>query len=195
MTYDYHVILGAIAAVGSLFGYALYFRSVFKGLTKPHPFSWLIFFVIDATVFVAQVVSGAGPGAWVIGISSFMNGVVFLFALTRGEKRIVSIDWVCLACALLGIILWWITNDPLSGVLFAAAADALAKIPTLRKSYVRPDEESISLWSFDVGKFLLSIAALSSLTYTTALFPAEAALTNAVLIVLILLRRRQLAKR
>ncbi|OGG53153.1 hypothetical protein A3H16_00010 [Candidatus Kaiserbacteria bacterium RIFCSPLOWO2_12_FULL_53_8] len=192
MTYDYHIVLGAIAAVGSLVGYGLYFRSIFRGITKPHPFSWLIFVVLDGTVFVAQVVSGGGPGAWVTGVSALMNALIFLLALTRGEKRIAKVDWVCLACAFFGIVLWWITDQPLLGVVFAAAADAIAKVPTLRKSYLRPDEESITLWSLDILKFSLSIAALSSVTLTTALFPAEAVVTNGLLVILILLRRRQL---
>ncbi|MBI5456172.1 hypothetical protein HY969_00350 [Candidatus Kaiserbacteria bacterium] len=193
MSFDYHVILGTIAAGGSLIGYALYFRSIIQGITKPHPFTWFIFFIIDGTVFVAQLVSGAGPGAWVIGVSSFMNSIVFLFALVRGEKRIVRVDWVCLICAFLGIVLWWITSEPFLGVLFATAADAIAKIPTFRKSYLRPNEESVSLWSLDIIKFSLGLVALSSFTVTTAIFPAEAAITNVLLVGFVLLRRRQLA--
>lgn len=190
--FEPRVVIGAVAAIGSLFGYALYFRSVLKGQTKPHPFSWLIFLVVDGLAFGAQVVSGGGPGAWVLGVSSFMNGIVFLFALSKGERRIVRIDWICLVCAFAGIIAWRITNDPLSGVVFATLADALAKIPTIRKSYLRPNEESMSIWSLDIGKFVLSIVALSSLTFTTALFPAEAAITNALLVAIVLIRRSRL---
>lgn len=191
---DPRVFIGVFAGVGSLFGYALYFRSIFQGKTKPHPFSWLIFLIVDGLAFAAQVVSGGGPGAWVLGVSSFMNGVVFIFALSRGERRIVPIDWICLVCAFAGIVLWHITNDPLAGVVFVTIADGLAKIPTIRKSYLRPNEESMSIWSLDIGKFILSIAALSSLTLTTTLFPAEAAITNALLVVIVLFRRSQLRR-
>ncbi len=191
---DYQVILGAVSVGIGILGYALYFRSIFKGKTKPHPFTWFIFWVIDATVLAAQLLHGGGPGAWALEVSVVMNLFVLYFAITRGEKRIAKVDWACLAFALVGIVLWQTSGDALYAVLCAAGADVLAKIPTIRKSYLRPYEESISVWGLDMGRFALSILALSSLSLTTALFPAEVVLTNGIVVLTVLLRRRQLAR-
>ena len=189
---DYHVVLGAITVAITIFGYALYLRSILRGQTKPHPFTWLLFLVLDSTVFLAQVLHGGGPGAWSMGVGTFFAGLVFLLALKQGEKRIVRIDWACLTIALLGVAAWGATNNALYAVVLASVSDAIAKIPTIRKSYLRPEEESLSIWSLDIVRFSLSVVALSSISWTTALFPAEIVFTNAILVLMILLRRRQL---
>lgn len=186
--------LGIFTVLFSFIGYFLYFRSIFRNETKPHPFTWAVFTIIDATVFVAQISNGGGPGAWVIGVAAVLNFFVVILSLNKGEKRITRVDWATFILALAGILLWWITSEALSAVLLAGLSDALAKIPTLRKAYSRPNEESLSIWSLDLIKFSLSIAALSTITMTTAFFQAEALLTNALLVVFILFRRRQLAK-
>ena len=158
-----------------------------------NPFSWFIFAVLDGTVFFAQILNGGGPGSWTMGISGLLAAITFLVALQRGEKRIVKLDWACLCIALIGIGGWLITNNALVAVALAALTDAIAKVPTIRKSYVRPDEESISIWSIDVVRFSLSIIALTSITLTTALSPAEIAFTNAIVVGVVLFRRWQLA--
>ncbi len=69
----------------------------------------------------------------------------------------------------------------------------LALVPTFRKSYLRPYEESISMWGFDVAKYALSIFAIASLNLTTVLFPIAIVVCNSALVAMILLRRRRLA--
>ncbi|OGG73817.1 hypothetical protein A3A40_02355 [Candidatus Kaiserbacteria bacterium RIFCSPLOWO2_01_FULL_54_20] len=193
--YDYHVVLGIVAVLLAFTGYGLYFRSLFKDGTKPHPFTWFLFAVVDGTVFIAQVWNGGGPGAWATGAGTLLSSVVFLLALQRGEKRITRVDWACLVIVLVGIVGWVATSNALLAVALASACDAIAKVPTFRKSYLRPYEESLSVWSVDLIRFTLSIAALSSITWTTALFPAEVVLTNGILVLAVLLRRRQFAIR
>ena len=191
---EYHTVFGAFSVLVSLIAYALYYRSVLKGVTRPHPFTWLIFAVIDGIVFFAQVLNGAGPGAWVLGFATVANGGIFLLSLRSGEKRIARIDWICLGFAMLGIILWQMTNQALAAVVFASISDALAKVPTIRKSILRPYQESASVWLIDVFKFAFSIVALTAITPTTVLFPAAAACTNAIVVIVVLLRRWQLAR-
>jgi hypothetical protein len=190
---DYHTTLAVVAILLAFLGYWLYLRSIFRGETKPHPFSWFLFLVLDSTIFIAQIKNGAGPGAWPVGVGNLFALLVFLLALRQGEKNIKRIDWVCLVLALVGIAAWNATGDALYAVILASIADVLAKVPTIRKAYVRPHEESISIWLIDMFRFSLSIAALSMLNWTTALFPAEIVATNGAVVATILLRRRRLA--
>ncbi|MEK7156568.1 MAG: hypothetical protein AAB790_02055 [Patescibacteria group bacterium] len=192
MIYDYHVVLGAIAASLVLVGDSLYIWSIIKGSTKPHVFTWLIYVIIDGTIFVVQVLEGGGAGSWVLGTAVVANSIITVLAIFKGEKNIRPIDWVCLVGAGLGIVLWSVTENPLSAVVVLTVVNTIALIPTFRKSFVRPNEESISVWIVDVVRFSLGIAALQVLTVTTALFPAGVVAVNALLVVTILLRRRQL---
>src|SRR3989344_6269281 len=98
--YDYHIVLGIIAAAVGLLGYFYYYRDIFRGKTTPHLFSWLSFGLLNAITFFAQVVKGGGPGAWVTGVSTITTfGIAFL-AIRYGEKHITRFDWICFGGAL-----------------------------------------------------------------------------------------------
>ena len=66
MIYDYHVVLGVIAASFGIAGYVIYIRSILRGFTRPHIFTWLIYVIVDGTIFAAQLAGGGGPGAFVV---------------------------------------------------------------------------------------------------------------------------------
>jgi hypothetical protein len=74
---NYKIVLGVVATIIGFVGYAPYLRNLFLKKTKPHAFSWLVWGILEATAFFAQISKGGGPGAWVTGASAI---VVFLFA-------------------------------------------------------------------------------------------------------------------
>jgi len=193
MMYDYHMLLGAAAVFLGVFGYGLYFRSIFLGITKPHFFTWLIYFLVDIIVFTAQVLNGAGAGSWVTLTGVVGTLSVALIALRCGEKHITSSDWISFIAALGAIVLWRTTDNALIAVVIASVINFLAIAPTFRKSYSRPQEESLSIWILDAVRFSLGIAALGAVSFTTALFPTALVVGNLALIAMIVLRRRQLA--
>ena len=194
MTGDTQILLGALAALLGVAGYAFYFRSIFRGETKPHFFTWFIYFLLDIIVFTAQVLNGAGPGAWVTLTGLIGTFCVSVVALRQGKKNIRWSDWVSFVAALIAIVLWRMTGDALIAVIIASVINFLAMYPTFRKSFSRPEEESITIWLFDAVRFVIGIAALSTLSLTTALFPAALVTGNALLILMILVRRWQLTK-
>jgi hypothetical protein len=195
VTYDYHMVLGAIAALLSVLGYGLYFRSIFRGETRPHLFSWFIYFLVDIIVFVAQVLNGAGPGAWVTLTGVIGTFCVAVVALRLGEKNITKTDWISFVAALGAIVFWQMTDNPLIAVAISAVINFLAIFPTIRKSYDNPFEESISIWIVDMVRFGLGITALVSLNLTTALFPSAVIAANIILVGIILIRRHILANK
>lgn len=193
--YDYHAILAAIAALLGIVGYALYFRSIFRGITRPHVFTWFTYFLIDIIVFTAQIIKGGGPGAWVTLTGVVGTLGVTILALRWGEKRITTSDWASFAGALCAIVLWRATGDPLIAVVIAVVINFLAMLPTFRKSFIRPGEESISIWVLDIIRYSIAMAALASFNVTTALFPAALGVGDALLVAMIVVRRSRLAKR
>ena len=191
--YDYDVVLGITGVLFGFFGYAPYFRDIFRGTTKPHPFTWLVWGLLDATVCFAQISKGESAGAWVLGFSAAANFLIVILALLWGERRIALIDWICLAGAFVSIALWQITRDPTLAVVLVTLTDALAFVPTYRKGYLRPDEETVTEFGFAAAKFALGFLALTTLSVTTALYPGYLVVANTVFVAMVLVRRRQLA--
>ena len=190
--YDYHVMLGLLAIVAGFAGEALYIRDIWQGTIKPHPFSWFGWALLDVIIFSAQVVKGGGAGSWVAGFAAVVNVGIAIASLRRGEKRITWSDWLCFIGALVGIALWILTKEPLPAVILASVVNFVAFVPTFRKAYLRPTEESLNIFIFDIVKFVLSIVALEALNPTTALFPAVSAISNVIFVTMVMLRRKQL---
>lgn len=187
---DYKVFLGLAAAVIGLAAYAYYFRSILSGKTKPHVFTWLVWSLIMAVVFAAQVQSGAGPGAWVTGITALCTFVVAASALKNATKDIRPFDWFCFAGALFGVVLWIATKNALLAVITVTIVDAIAFLPTFRKAYHKPFEENAAAFALNSLKFVFGLAALENYALTTWLYPASLVLTNGVFTIMLLIRRR-----
>lgn len=177
-----HELWGAVSVAIGLLGFTLYFRSIYRGVTKPHVFTWISFALLDGIVFAAQDVKGAGAGSWAAALGACMCTAVALTALRVGHVRIVRSDWVAFAGAILGIVLWASTSDPLWAVVFSTGVNLIAIYPTARKSYADPMSESITVWSIDIFRYFFSLFALESFNLTTALFPAAIVVGNSIVI-------------
>src|SRR3989344_323375 len=136
--YDYRLILGVIAVVIALVSYVPYIRDILRGSTKPHPVSWFAFALLMGITFSAQLITGAGPGAWVTGVSALAIFGIAIFSIVRGGVEIVAFDWACLAGAILGIVLWRATSDPLTAVVIVTITHTIAMGPMFRKAYLKP---------------------------------------------------------
>ncbi|MFY9463166.1 MAG: hypothetical protein WAP52_03200 [Candidatus Sungiibacteriota bacterium] len=189
---EYKIILGASASVINIIGYIPYFRDIARGKTKPHIFSWLVWGILTGIAFFAQVSKGAGPGAWVTGISALFCTIIAIVAFFRGEKDITALDWFYFASALIGLLLWELTANPLFAILLITLIDIFAFVPTFRKAYNKPQEETLSLYTLSALKFAVGLAALQAYNLTTWLYPASLVITNGLFAVMLTVRRHTL---
>jgi hypothetical protein len=187
---DSKLCFGILSATVSVLQYPAYIRDVIKGKTKPHAFSWFVWGLPCGIVFAAQIMKGGGAGAWATGLTTVFCTAIFLLSLRYGEKEITVLDKTCLALALLAIVLWIMTKDPLGSVALITVADVLGFLPTLRKSMTKPHEETATSYLIGSLKWLLSLFALGSFTLTTALYPATMTITNTALVGMLIYRRR-----
>ena len=169
-----------------------YIRGIFAGTNKPHVFTWLIFAVVAGIVAAIQFSESAGPGKWVLIVNSLACFVVVALAIKYGERQIKRSDWVALGAALVAIPLWMATNNPVWAVLIAMAIEIFAYYPTLRKSWSKPHEEVAQTWLISGCMFLISVAALDQLKFTTAAYPAFVACLNFLLVAVLMARRRSM---
>lgn len=189
---DDKAFLGVIAVSIGFIGYAPYFRDIFKGKTKPHAFSWLVWGVLTGIAFVGQVVSGGGAGAWVTGFTAVICLAIFSLALSKGKKDFPFVDWMSLVGAGFALLLWFLTEDPLAAVILVSVIDALGFIPTYRKSYARPSEETLFTYNMSSLKFVVGLFALGSYSLVTVLYPLSLIVSNTAFVILLITRRKQL---
>lgn len=187
-------LLAAAAIALTLYAFIPYIRDILRGSVRPHVFSWVIWGITTAVVFLAQLAAGGGVGAWAIGVSGSITVLIAVLAFAkRGDIAITALDWGFFLAALGSLPLWFFTADPLWAVVLLTVVDLLGFGPTLRKAWAQPHSESLLFFGLFLLRNLLVLAALESLSLTTALFPAAVAGACGLLMALVVWRRRQAA--
>ncbi len=187
-----HTWFGYITLIIATVSYIIYFADIAHGKTKPHAFSWLVWALLGLTVWLIQVAEQAGPGAWVFGYSAIAGVAIFLFTLKKGERQIALVDWVFLGGAIISYLLWLVTDQALLSIILLSLIDVLGYLPTFRKSYLKPFEETASMYWLSLIKNFLTILALNHFSIVTVLYPATLFFMNIAFTTMLYWRRRQL---
>jgi len=190
---DFKTSLAVIAIIMTIVGYFFYFKDIFANKTKPHAFTWLVWASLTAIAFLGQISANAGPGAWVTGTTAVISFIVFGLSINKGEKDITRSDKLSLLGAGIALALWPITNDPLLSVILITIIDFLGFVPTIRKSYRKPHEETMISYLLAAIKFMLAIIALDNYTVVTWLYPASLVIANILFVSMLVTRRRTVA--
>lgn len=187
---DYKIILGIISIILALVSFLPYLFNLLKNKTKPHVFSWFIWGLLMITGFFAQISRGGGSGAWITFVASILSFAIFFIAFFKYKiDYLQKIDWFCFFGALFGIFLWILTRNPLMAVIIITLTDAIAFIPTFRKAYNKPYEETTFLYLLSAFSWFFGLLALQSFNLTTVLYPASLVLTNSLFVTFLMLRR------
>lgn len=183
-------LLAGVATLIAIYSYIPYFRDIMKGKTKPHAFSWLVWFLLTAIAFVAQLSDGGGVGSYVNAFTAFVAFFIFVTAIFRGEKDITRSDWACLIGAFVAIGLWILTSQPLLSVILISVIDAIGFLPTFRKSYYKPHQETMQTFVLSSLKYGVAIFALENYSLITILYPASLILMNSLFVAMLVSRRK-----
>ncbi len=181
---DIKIILGAGAALLALISSFLYIKDIFRGNTKPHIYTWLIWSVLTTIVFLGQWISGGGPGSWATGVSALATIFILFLSLRGGygTKDITNFDKICLALALVAILPWLLVKSVLWSVILATLIDLIAFFPTMRKTWHAPYSESLGSMYVDATKHSLSIFSMSSYSLVNVIFPASVLIIKFIII-------------
>ena len=185
-------VIGSIAAAVGILNYIPYIWSILKGKMRPHAFSWLVWGVLTGIAFAAQVTGNGGAGAWVTGTTAIGCFVIFLLALFKGQRAFPLFDWLSLAGAFLAMAVWWLTKNPLGAVLLVSLVDFLGFLPTFRKGWEKPFEDSTLLFGVGALKFVIGIFALDTFDLITGFYPLLLIVLNGGFVLILMFRRMQL---
>jgi hypothetical protein len=189
----YREIFVSIAIVLTLVSFYPYIRSIQKGETKPHYFSWIIWGLTTTLSSFTQLADSGGVGAY----SVFIAGIIcfYIAYLAYQQKRDYTIDrgdWITFYVALGSLVVWYITSNPLWTALILTMVDSIGFIPTFKKSYNYPWEEHIGFYLLISVKNLFSIVAMENYTITTTIFLWVINILSVFFIFFLLWRRKRL---
>jgi hypothetical protein len=167
----------AIGAAGA----AVYLRDTLRGTTQPNRVTWLLWAVAPLLAAAVEFSEGVGLRALPTFMVGFMPLLIFVgsFHNSASVWKVRRMDYACGAVSVVGTVVWLITRDGVLAISAAIAADFLAGIPTLMKSWTHPGSETVHSyigavismvillltvdhWTFDVVAFPLFVACVAS---------------------------------
>ncbi len=160
-------------AIGAL-GTAFYLRDTLRGTTKPNRVTWLLWAVAPLLAAAVELSDGVGLRVLPTFMVGFMPLLVFAasFRSQGAVWRVRRLDYACGLMSVVGTAVWLATRNGVLAICAAIAADFLAGVPTLMKSWSHPQTETVHTYvgaAVSMGILLLTI---QHWTFEVAAFPA-----------------------
>ena len=171
-----------------------YIRDIFLLKTKPVRASWFIWTALGAIAFFSQLAKGATDSLWLVGGQTLAVLIVFLLSLKFGVGGLTKRDIKALIGAAVGLVLWYITDEPLWELFIVIVIDAIGAILTIIKSYDDPESETLSTWFMSGTSGILGALAVGSLNPILLVYPVYLMVANYAVVGAILFGRRRIRK-
>ena len=159
-------------AIGAL-GTAVYLRDTLRGTTKPNRVTWLLWAVAPLLAAAVELNEGVGLRALPTFMVGFMPLLVFAASFHNRDAvwRIRRIDYACGAMSVVGTVVWLVTRNGVLAIAAAIAADFLAGVPTVMKSWTHPETETVYSYIGAVVSMGIVLLTIQDWTFGVAAFP------------------------
>ncbi len=175
-----------ISSVLALVSPVVYSVAILRGEAKPHRTTRLVLLIITSLTTASLFAQGNRVAIYLAGVSTIQSIVVFVLSIKHGMGGWAKSDIICLIFALIGIVLWQITKNPVIALYFAIGADFIGMIPALIKTYHFPKTEIWLFFGLDVLASIFSLLALKNWTLQEFSYPVYIMLINSLMVFLII---------
>lgn len=179
-------VIGAIAGTLALTQAIPFIISIFRGHTRPERATYAIWSTVNIILLLSYVAAGATSTAGVAIAYALTTLFVFVISIKKGAGGFNHFDIACMALALVGVVLWVNTSNPVYALYFSILVKALGLLPTVVKAYYRPDSENKLSWAMCAAASILNMFAITSLDPHIISFPLYALIGDVTLAVLVL---------
>lgn len=163
-----------------------YIKDTLKWKTKPNRVTWWIW--ATAPLIWSAWMYFSWWFTWNIlpvFIAGFIPFLVFVSSFVNPNSywELKKLDYICLILAILALVLWWITKNPLLAIVFWILADLFAALPLIVKIYKFPETENIFPYLALLVANLAALLIIKKWEIEEFLFPLYLVLLNSILII------------
>jgi hypothetical protein len=184
---EYFALVGSlIASTGGFY----YLYCTIKGTVQPNRMTWFFWGAFPMIAFAAQMAQGVELIAWatfVAGLTPFLIVIASYFN-PKAYWQIQKTDYLFALIAIIGVVLWQVTDNPNVALTFALLADFAVALPTIVKSFTNPETESPLAYALSTFGLLIAMSAIQDWSYESGAFVVYLAAINGF-IALLLVRR------
>lgn len=181
------VFLAIALSFAGMWGYV---RDTLRGVTSPNRVTWGLWSLEGVLAFVVEVQQHVGLAALMTLTMGFVPFVVVVASFRNSHLawKIGPFDIVCGVVSVLGLVFWCFINEPTVALLAFVAADSMAALPTVRKSWLAPTTETARAFFLGFANCAITLMTLQHFTTAGALFPGCILVTDLTIGVLVVTR-------
>jgi len=171
-------LLGFASAVCVLVSYVPYLKDIFANRTKPERASWFIWTALGLIIFLTQLAQGASSSLLLPGFETVFTLIVFILSIKFGTGGVTKQDILGLIAAVIGLIIWFQTKQPIFALLTAIFVDLVGTVLTIIKTYQDPSSETLVTWVLVSLAGILSLLSVGRISLPLMIYPAYIFLAN-----------------
>jgi hypothetical protein len=185
-------LVGFFAGVLALLAFIPYINSILKGITKPSRTSWSIWFVVGLVLMVSYKSGGATNTIWMP--ISYVIGpfIVMILSLKYGVGGYSKLDIACICLAVISLIIWLLSQSNSITLFMYLVIDFFAVLPTLHKTYKRPQDEDRLTWIIIFTASVFNLFALDSYGFIKIAYPLYMFIGNGLILIFVLRKPRKM---
>lgn len=180
-----HQLFGVLAGVLSFSAYTLYIYKTLKGKTKPNKATWWILTLIGVIISSSYYAGGARATMWIA--LSYVLGplIIAITSIKYGEGEWESLDKWCLFVAIISAFVWYFSKSPQIALVMNIVMDFIALVPTIKKSYLRPEGEDRPAWTLESISGLINLFAIEIWSFSLYFYPLYLIFINGIITTLL----------
>ncbi len=178
-----------LVALLAIFTEGKYIYSILQGKTKPSFVAYLIFTIEMSVVLFASYSLGAHDSLLLIGTFTVMHFITALLALKYGYVSFSRFNVFCLVFSILGLIIWWFTDNAWYALLIEITVDMIGYVVLSRKLYICPGTEDSSVFGLSIIAYSLNLMLIGTWVPQEYLFSLSNMLWCGVILVLSLRKK------
>ena len=171
MTEEFKIILGIIAGILGIIWYIPYTIDIIKWETKPHFYTWFLWLILTTSTGLIQYFNNWWAWTWATFSTAFMCLIILIISIWKCEKEITIWDKISFLLAIIAIIFWLFIKNDLIAISLITFIEAMAFYPTIRKSFEKLYEETLSTYIVASFRAFISIFALTQINSITIMYP------------------------
>lgn len=179
---------GVVSSLFILVGAIPYIKDIFKKQVHPHVLSWLGWGLITGLGAAAMYADGSTWMAVIVFANTIACLSIAFFAAVRkvGVWETSGFDWFFFFMGLLGVVLWQTLDMPILALICAMVADFAFGIPTIIKTYLNPETETLFVWVAATLSGFFSLFAIQTIAFHEIAYPVYLLFFDSTVLLLVL---------
>lgn len=177
-----------------LFSTLPYIIDVVKHKTRPNIITWIIWTALIGIGVAALFTNKDYNAAWLLVGDAIATFAVVVVGIRYGTAELGKFDIVFLIGAIVGLILWLVFNSPLIAIIATIIIDLLGTIPTVRHSYLHPEEETYITFALGIIATIFTLLSLTIYAFSAWVYPVYLLFSDTLLFLTIFYGQRQRTK-